>query len=179
MEPGLLRRSLQGIAPLLHTRLGARTAAGGDFAPIFRDYLAEQCQSNRLRMERWRAMLQAVLREANARDVPLLLLKGSHTARFCYDDPGERVLADIDLFITSDRLDDGRAAIIAAGFPEGENMARHVRFLGPNRRVVRYDGEHPDNRMDIELHTKVADQCFTQVVDLTPLLREHWREIFV
>lgn len=167
--------NVQGIAPLLFSRLHS-LPAWELLSDELREFVAEQYQLNGQRMQGWQTNLQTILREANARHVDVLLMKGCQLATAYYGNPAERVMADIDLLVKPRALSTASEAFAAAGYPEGENMQRHLRFLGPHRRIVTTVGEHPDNVMDIEAHTRLADLCFDQQVDLTELLSNHWHE---
>lgn len=54
--------------------------------------------------------------ELAARDIPVLLLKGVHLARFVYAEPGLRGMADVDIMVPQERLAEVEAVFLERGF---------------------------------------------------------------
>jgi hypothetical protein len=70
------------------------------------------------------AALGKIVSRLRARDIRPLLIKGPVTARLLYDDPDERVSADIDLLVSPDRFDDAAAVLRDLGFRKRYSEAR-------------------------------------------------------
>jgi Uncharacterised nucleotidyltransferase len=135
---------VHGIAPLLAERLDA-SAGWLALDPDLRDYLSEQHAANARRAALMLADLAALLRRCNAAGVALMPLKGAVLAAHYYPDPALRPMADIDVLVRPAQLPVSAAALGAMGLRLSEVTPRHSTYQHPGARVVRYDGEHPDN----------------------------------
>jgi len=62
-----------------------------------------------------------------ARDIPVMLLKGIHLARFVYAEPGLRSMHDVDLMVPRDQLAEAEQVFLASGYgplPRPDLVAR-------------------------------------------------------
>jgi Uncharacterised nucleotidyltransferase len=57
-----------------------------------------------------------IVRELAARDIPVMLLKGMHLARFVYADPGLRSMADVDIMVHPEHLAEVEQVFLEHGF---------------------------------------------------------------
>ena len=155
---------IQGIAPLLHVR-GAGTY-GDD---VWRAFLTQQYERNTQRNRRIKALFDDIEQAATQRSVPLMPLKGVSLITWLYDDIGLRPMSDIDLFTPAEHEDGVREVIEAIGFRMVERIERHRVFVLPPNTVVDLHGEHPDNPIKLELHTRLFDNVPREEIDLTPM----------
>lgn len=104
------------VAPALLA--AARHNALADLLPKeVADYLDGMASLNRLRNERIRAEIEdiaAIL--ASVAVAPVLIKGAAHLMAQLYDNPGDRVMADIDLMVPQARLDDCVDALKREGF---------------------------------------------------------------
>jgi Uncharacterised nucleotidyltransferase len=70
------------------------------------------------------AALAKIVPRLRALDIRPLLIKGPVTARLLYDDPDERISADIDLLVSPDRFEDAAAVLRDLGFRKRYAEAR-------------------------------------------------------
>lgn len=154
---------IHGISGLLAERLRWEGPA------LWRDFLADQRHQMRLREERIRAVLRAVDQEARREGVPVVGLKGSALLGLSVYAPGTRPMADIDLLV---RPGDHVAALRLLGrlgYRPEVDSGRHLTLLPedyvPSKRVP--FGEHAEQSVKIELHTRVAERLPLREIDIT------------
>jgi hypothetical protein len=96
--------------------------------------------------------------------IPVLLLKGIHLARFVYEEPALRSMADIDLMVPRDRIVDADRILVGLGYgplprPDIERhcqWSNHLPALvkeGAEVLEVHYDIERPTSPFTIETRT--------------------------
>jgi len=126
-----------------------------------RDYLQELHRLNTLRNRHLRAQLAEAVRRLNAVGIVPILLKG--TASFytkTFEDPGSRVMADVDILVPTKDATDCWNALRGLGYEPVANMARGaVGELPP----LNYDDHHhlrplhrPGDYGVIEIHRHVV-----------------------
>jgi hypothetical protein len=124
-----------------------------------RDWLEEQERRNGLRVDRMQGELAAILREAAARGVDVIPLKGAYLFAVDAVDPRRRPVADLDVLIRPADRRSFRAVLRSLGYHPDRRVRVRVRpqpWYGPGgRTVVARDGEHPDNPRPIEVHVAV------------------------
>jgi Uncharacterised nucleotidyltransferase len=128
-----------GLGPLLgwwieQGRLDAPPAAAA--------ILLLQWEHGRARHRRMAEELDGALSVLHAAGVEAVVVKGMHTARDLFPDPGTRPMNDVDLVVAQDRVPAAEAALRAAGFQrEREGLAArpyHADWTPPGpRRVLR------------------------------------------
>jgi hypothetical protein len=98
------------------------------------------------RQRQLRALLDAMAR----RCIPVLVLKGMALAHLVYPEPGLRPMADIDLLVPEERLQEASVAAFAAGYKVPNRWAAWGNS-GPGVRGTRLQGEQDWDLL--ELHT--------------------------
>lgn len=111
-----------GLGPLLGHWLEARRL---EAAPACAAVLELHLRHGRRRAERGRRLLADTLEILTAAGVPTIALKGAHTARAYFPEPGARPSSDIDLLVGPDALAAAERALSAAGH---ERAARQPRL---------------------------------------------------
>ncbi|HEX3868273.1 MAG TPA: nucleotidyltransferase family protein [Gemmatimonadaceae bacterium] len=98
-----------------------------------------------------------------ARGIVPVVLKGMHTSRAYFEEPGVRRMSDVDLLIPPDRTADAEAALASIGFrPEGAPLRPYKRdWLGPgvNPHLASIELAHEQSRWFVELHASL-DRVF-------------------
>ncbi len=120
---------------------------------------ADQLDGSRERARRIERELLPALDALLALGITPVALKGFHTARRYFEEPGVRRMADVDLLVPLDRSHDAEAALSAAGF---------IRDAGPKEREkqnwiasqienleLSLERDDPRSKWTIELHTSL------------------------
>ncbi|GAB4494854.1 MAG: nucleotidyltransferase family protein [Anaerolineales bacterium] len=146
----------QGVAPVLWARLNTQ-AWFACLPQVLRAGLAEEYHQNATRMGRFAHELAAILGAAVQMGVPVIPLKGGLINFGLLPDPAERTMADLDLLI---RPEDAAALdeiLRELGYaaPPRPRYATARKYVRPNARVLRWEGEHPDNPRAVEVHTNL------------------------
>lgn len=155
---------IQGIAPLLHLR-----GAGAYGDDVWRTFLEQQYHRNTHRNTRILALFGLIQVGAMERRAPVLPLKGVSLITWLYDNVGVRPMSDIDVFTPPEHEATVRAVIESAGFRLVDRLERHRVYARPPNVVVDLHGEHPDNPIKLELHTRLYDDIPHEEYDLTAL----------
>lgn len=157
-----------GMGPLLGHWIEAGTViADHDTGAL----LALHLDQSRKRFERAeRFGIRAVHLLHAAGDV--VVLKGLHTARAYFPEPGTRPMADIDLLISERSVDAAERTLRGAGFTPTTGLRRPYRrdWTTDSRRLPRsLDIDHAENPISLDLHASLA-RVFagTRLVDLAP-----------
>ena len=106
------------LAPTLWSRLRAK-GLEGSLPDAAAAYLRRSHSVNLVRNDRIRAQLIEAVRAMNGRGVEPVILKGAvdlFVSR--YDDPGARILRDVDMFIPREAIPEARAGLLDAGYRE-------------------------------------------------------------
>lgn len=125
--------------------------------------LARHLAHSRARAERLdRGMGEALDTLARA-GVPVTVLKGMHTARAYYPDPGARPMSDIDFLVTAESLRAAERAFERNGWRRGERQRRPYKCdwhaPGVDDRIRGLDVVHAWDPWSVELHTSL-DRLF-------------------
>jgi hypothetical protein len=156
--------ALHGISALLDARLPWRGPEP------WQRFLEGQRRHACARHVKIRGLLESIDHEARAAGVPLVALKGAALYAGGVYAPGMRPMGDIDLLV---RPHEARAAgrILqrcgyAPGFTSRRHAVYHPRAAGgvPPGRL----GEHIDNPIKIEVHTRIAEALPVGAVDISP-----------
>lgn len=153
--------AMQGISVLLAQRLRWTGPA------LWQDFLAQQAQQGRRRQERIAELLLRVDDAARRAGVPIVGMKGSALRRLGLYAAGERPMADLDLLVRDADVDGARALIERLGYDAGHATRRHIAFKPSGSRSAVHLGEHADNPVRIELHTRVGERLLFEPVDIT------------
>jgi hypothetical protein len=145
-----------GIGPLIGRWIEHEVvSAARETAEIFAEHLING-RSRAARMER--EVLPAI-DALLARDITPVALKGFHTARVYFDEPGVRPMSDVDLLIPPSAVDDAEAALQDAGFrPESAALRPYKRdWIGPgvDPRVFSVERSDARSKWGLELHASL------------------------
>lgn len=80
------------------------------------DRLREGCIATALRNAILVRHTSQMVRALAAHDIPVMLLKGLHLARYVYDEPGMRNMADVDIMVPRHRLADAERIFLEHGY---------------------------------------------------------------
>ncbi|MCH7565471.1 MAG: nucleotidyltransferase family protein [Gemmatimonadetes bacterium] len=121
-------------------------------------------QHGRVRSERLLEELERVVALLDAEDVAVTLTKGAHTAWAFFPDAGTRPMADLDLIVTPDRLDDATRLLTEAGYHKLRREARPYRSNwrppGAPTGLRSIDLTHLNNIYTVDLHTSLDRNFF-------------------
>jgi hypothetical protein len=142
-----------GVGPLF----GAWAERGVVVLPVTaRAFFAAQIAHSRRRAARMERELLPALDALTAGNVRPVVLKGFHTARAYFGEPGERRMADVDLWVPPDRVTDAEEALASAGFVARGPALRPYRreWAGPrvDGAIRSLEYSHELNPWVIELH---------------------------
>jgi len=158
--------AMQGISPLLDTRLRWRGPQG------WQDFLEQQQQQSVKRHLLIEALLQEIDHHARHANVGFVALKGAALHRMGLYAAGERPMGDIDLLVRPGDIDSVSEVLEHCGYELGFDSYRHLSFQPTERpapTAMRL-GEHIDNPVKIELHSKIAERLPVTEVDVTAWL---------
>src|SRR5665213_309997 len=156
--------TMHGVSPLLSC---TRHWQG---PPDWVQFLTDQREHTRRRYERTHALLQLVGERARSCGVGLIPLKGAALHALGVYLAGERPMADIDLLARQeDALCVGRM-LETLGFHETYSTWKHRVFEPNEAPVAAAFGEHADNAMKIELHTRIREILPLHEIELTQLI---------
>ena len=153
---------MQGVSSLL--RVGLRWK-GPD---SWHRFLDEQQHQSILRYLEIKRLLARIDSLARREGTAIVALKGAALyARGIYA-AGERPMADIDLLIRSEDVQAAARVLESCGYEAAVTSRRHIAFHPHLRKSARgHLGEHIDNPVKIELHTRLAEQLPIETVDIT------------
>jgi hypothetical protein len=121
--------------------------------------LATHLRHNRLRALEVRSRIGALAADLGQRGIILGVLKGYHTARVYFPEPGARPFADVDLVVRPDELQRTREVLRAHHFVEGAGTDRPYKrdwhAGGSDDRPRSYHFWHARNPWNIELSDAV------------------------
>lgn len=147
----------QGLGPLVWSLLDARGAREALPGPL-QAYLEEDFALSRQRNHILLGDLAAILHAAAQIGIEVVPLKGSLLALLCYDDPGLRPMADIDLLVRPQDQLSLMEVVQRHGYVLTRKRSRHTVLSRAGKTasdVVRL-GEHPGNPMNVEIHDHIA-----------------------
>lgn len=145
---------LSGMGPLLGYWIerGA-VRASHELAEL----LVLHLEHGRARAELLGRHLTDVVRAFRARGVDAVALKGAHTARAYFPDPGTRPMTDIDILVAPGDAGRARALLATLGFEETgpEHLPHRSTWTPPNgaRTPRSLELTHADNPWTLDLHT--------------------------
>jgi hypothetical protein len=149
-----------GMGPLL----GLWAATGRvTTSPDIEIVLARHLAHGRARAERLDRGLGNALDTLATAGVSCTVLKGMHTARRYYPEPGARPMVDIDLFVTPASRQAAEHALERAGWRRGDRQRRPYKCdwhpPGVDARIRGLDLVHTWDPWSVELHTSL-DRIF-------------------
>jgi len=153
--------TMQGISSLLAARLRWQGP------PEWRAFLDEERSRSVARHSRIGQLLARIDSATRAHGVGCVALKGAALRSLALYQPGERPMGDVDLMVHARHL--GRVAdcLRALDYAEAFEVERHVVYQPSLRGPVIGHGEHPDNTLKIEVHTRIAEPLPVRIVDIS------------
>ena len=155
---------IHGISPLLSTRL----AWAGP--PGWRTFLESQRTHTASRYLRMTALLAKIDELAVQQKIAFLPLKGEALHAIGLYAAGERPMADIDLLVKGGQLGAMSQAISLLGYRLVSSTPSEQGLVPIDRPAASYLGEHADQGITIELHSRIHWPMPVRVVDITAQL---------
>ena len=155
--------AMHGISGLLHSRLRWKGPA------IWQAFLTDQKRQSVLRQRRITDLLAQLDKAGRAQDVPMLAMKGSALLALGLYGDGERPMSDIDLLVRPRDRERALQMLQAMGYAAELEVARHVCLRPADWPSAVAFGEHDDNPVKIELHTRIYEPLPIHEVDITVL----------
>lgn len=153
---------MQGVSSLLRARLRWK---GPDSWHRFLDEQQHQSILRYLEIKRLLAEIDSLARRAGA---AIVALKGAALYGNGIYAAGERPMADIDLLIRDADVQATARLLESCGYEAASASRRHMVFHPRIRKgLTGRSGEHIDNPIKIELHTKLAEHLPIETVDIT------------
>jgi hypothetical protein len=149
-----------GVSPLLCKHSAWQNAEWRSFVETQREHVAH-------RHNRIAALLERIDLGARAAGLAIIPLKGSALHALHVYSPGERPMADVDLLVRECDAGSTGTLLQELGYVESFTSWKHRVFKPVAGRVMAGLGEHRDNQISIELHTRIREQLPVSVVDIT------------
>ena len=129
------------------------------------DYFALMLRLNNIRSGQIKNEMLELARHLN-RDgiVPLLIKGGAHLMSGLYDQPGERILSDVDILVRPDRIEDCLASMREAGYHVLYDDHPFAHSVGSVTR--------PDLSISIDLHREVIPYDFRQILSTDEVISD-------
>jgi len=156
--------AMQGISMLLAR---SRRWIGPDRWERFLEHQRTQSVMRDARVGETLAQVDAGARREGIR---LVGLKGSALRALRVYEPGDRPMADIDLLARREDMQAAARLLASIGYHQSLVTTRHVTFGRDVAPASVQIGEHVDNPLKIELHTRVGDALPVEIVDITARL---------
>ena len=132
-------------------------------SPAVEVVLARHLAHGRARAERLEHGLGEALDTFAAAGVTCTLIKGMHTARRYYPEPGARLMVDTDVYVPAESRRAAERALTRAGWRRGERQRRPYKCdwspPGVDPRIRAFDIVHTWNPWTVEIHTSL-DRIF-------------------
>ena len=156
--------AIHGVSPLLAERLRWRGPSG------WAQFLADQRAHTAKRFVRIQELLRLIDNRAREARIGLIALKGAALHASGVYSVGERPMSDIDLLVRDEQSQGAVQLIEALGFHESHATWKHRVFKPENCATPARLGEHADNGITIELHTRIAEILPLRRVDVSRLI---------
>ena len=153
--------TMHGVSPLLAGALRWQGPAR------WTQFLTEQRNHTLVRWQRTNELLQLLDARARTCGIALIGLKGAALHAIGLYAPGERPMADIDLLVREEDSEGAADLLQGLGFHETYATWKHRVFEPSDRRAPAAFGEHADNAMKIELHTRIREILPLRAVDIS------------
>jgi Uncharacterised nucleotidyltransferase len=157
---------MQGVSSLLYDGLR------WEGPESWRWFLHEQRKQSDARHLRIASLLNAIDSQARFEGVALVGLKGAALLASGIYTTGQRPMGDIDLLIRNDDAKAVSRVLVACDYAAAFSTHRHQVFQPRVRKLstrVRL-GEHVDNAVKIEVHTRIAEPLPVMAMDITQFL---------
>ncbi|GGA03010.1 nucleotidyltransferase family protein [Dyella caseinilytica] len=149
-----------GVAPLLSRYLPWQE-------PAWRAFVRSQSEHVELRHRRIIELLASIDASTRAAGIAVIPLKGCALHAIGLYAPGERPMADIDLLVHEEDLEQTGALLCALGYVQSFTQWKHQVFKPTASTFFAGLGEHRDTPINIELHTRIQERLPIAVVDIT------------
>lgn len=135
--------------------------------PEWRAFLLTQQAHVAARHLRIQELLSQIDAHCHAQRIAAVALKGAALHALGFYRGGERPMADIDLLVQPADAQRARQTLQSLGFSESLVNWRHGVFVPEVRAVHASIGEHEQNYLKIELHTRIAEILPLRITDVT------------
>jgi len=154
---------MHGISPLLFARCAQRGP------PAWQRFLAEQHRQCAARQRLIERLLLDLDEAARADGLGFVALKGAALHAAGLYAAGERPMGDVDLLIREADSERLARALESLGYAAGHAYRRHRVFEPTGRRPPPkiLPGEHVDNPIKVEVHTRIAEKLPCAEVEVT------------
>ncbi len=155
---------MHGIAPLLSFRPWHSAPLG------WQPFLQAQRDHTAARHLRLIALLQQIDQRARRAGLVVQALKGAALHELQIYTPGMRPMADIDLLIRPSDLQRASQLMQQLGYRVLYDSRRERTFAPQQTATFNPLGEHRDNPVKVELHTRIAERLPVREIDITVAL---------
>jgi hypothetical protein len=158
---------LHGVAPLL---AGVLRWHG---PPQWENFISQQRMHTALRQRRIDELLARIDGGARQASLAIVPLKGAALYRLGLYSGGERPMADVDLLVADGDAERAKRLLLALGYVDTSVNWKHRVFepaastLAQAGRLDARLGEHADNPIKIDLHTRIAERLPMVAVDVS------------
>ncbi len=159
-----------GMGPLMGHWLEEGTLEAEE--PV-RKLLAEHLRHGRARATRMRTLLERIAAGFDEHDLPMTLLKGSHTGETYFPEPGTRPLHDVDIAVPRDRFEVAERVLADMGFTKTGSQPGPIRSdwsePADRRLPVSLALTHEHSPLSVDLHGSHRRKLFgIRTLDLSP-----------
>lgn len=135
--------------------------------PSWRHFLESQREHVELRHRRITSLLERIDTAARLAGLTIVPLKGAALHAIGLYAPGERPMADIDLLVREDDVDQTALLLQSLGYVESFAQWKHRVFKPVTGEPFASLGEHRDTPINIELHARIQERLPVSAVDIT------------
>lgn len=133
----------------------------------WRDFLARQRAHVAARHRRIEELLDRLDVHSREAGIAFVGLKGAALHSMGLYCAGERPMADVDLLVQAGDTTRARQVLQSLGFNASYSNWKHEVFEPEIRNVHAALGEHAENYLKIELHTRIAERLPLRITDVT------------
>jgi hypothetical protein len=133
----------------------------------WREFLADQKAHVAARHRRIHDLLDQIDARSREEGIAIVGLKGAALHSMGFYSAGERPMADVDLLVNPSDAARTERLLQSLGFSESFTMWKHGVFVPKICKVHASMGEHRDNYLKIELHTRIAEKLPLRITDVT------------
>lgn len=156
--------ALHGISPVLAAHLRWQGPQG------WRQFLDEQRRHTQVRAARLRQSLQLIGELALHQRVGFVALKGVALCELGVYAPAERPMSDLDLLVRETDAAAMTRALLAAGLRPTHASWKEQVFEPESAPQAGNFGEHADNPIKVDLHTRIGERLPSRLVDISALI---------
>ncbi len=156
--------ALHGISPVLAARVQWRGPQG------WQQFLDEQRRHTQLRAARLRQSLQLIAEQAQRENVGFIALKGMALCELGICTAAERPMSDLDLLVREADANAMTRALEAVGLRLTNASWKERVFEPAGAAQAGNFGEHADNPIKVDLHTRIGERLPSQLVDISALI---------